>query len=191
MTIRQTETFDISGIEQVTLQFADNVDNIACVGSISGTTEMRLLTRSCRGVQSSIANPQKLTVTLSLYMPVETARDLYGLENDGLKTGIYAYTSSSKSKEFAFTARFRDDFQDKQKIIAIPSCRVTTGLSFTADDEQTDIAKVTMDFEASLDELGNLYYEAMIDDKAGIKEADALKWEAGFKTALVKDTIAG
>lgn len=185
MAVRTTETFDVTGIEQASLQFGSDVDVIQCMGSLNGTTEMRVLTRTCKGVQSSIATPQKLIVTMTLFMPVETARDLYGLESQGLKDGVYAYSATSKSKEFAFVARFRDDFEDKQKIIAIPKGRATSGLNFSADDEQTDLAKLTLEFEASLDEMDNLYYEAMIGT-GGITETEAKKWEQGFTSALVK-----
>lgn len=187
MAIRKTETFDVTGIEQASLQFKDNTDVIECMGSLNGTTEMRVLTRTCKGVQSSIATPQKLIVTMTLFMPVETARDIYGLENAGLKKGVYAYSATSKSKEFAFVARFRDDFEEKQKIIAIPKARATSGLNFTADDEQTDLAKLTLEFEAALDELSNLYYEALIDSTDGITETEAKKWESSFSSDLVKE----
>ncbi len=186
MAIRETKPFDITGIEKVMLQFADNTDVIQCVGNISGTTEMRTLTRTCKGVSTSIAKPQKLKVTATMYMPIETARDLYGLENKELKKGVYSYNASSKGKAFSFVARFKDDFSETEKMIAIPKSRTTSGLNFTADSEATDIAKITLEFEAELDELNNLYYEALIDEKDGITEQEAKKWEEQFTTDLVK-----
>ena len=188
MALRETTTFDVSNITNVTLQYASgDIDAIPCFGSINGTTDMRTITRTCKGVESSISKPQKLKITTTMFMPIETYRDVFGLTSEGLKTGIYAYGAESQGKALTLVARFKDDFQDKEKIIAIPKATTTSGLSFTADADGNDVVKVTLELEAGLDELDNLYYEAVIGIGPGeLAEAEAKKWETGFKTTLVK-----
>lgn len=191
MAVRETKTFDVSNVTNVTLQYASgDIDVIPCFGSINGTTDMRTINRTCKGVQTSISKPQKLKVTTTMFMPVETYRDVFGLTQDGLKAGVYAYGAESKGKQLALVARFKDDFQDNEKIIAIPKATTTTGLSFSADADGNDVVKITLELEAGLDELDNLYYEAIIGDGTDeVSEVDAKKWETGFKVDLVKSAV--
>ena len=188
MAIRETTTFNISDISKVSLQYGSgDIDVIPCFGYINGTTEMRTITMVCKGVETSITKPQKLKITTTMFTPVETYRDVFGLSTEGLKTGIYAYGAESKGKQLALVARFKDDFQDKEKIIAIPKAMTTSGLSFQADADGNDVVKVTIELEAGLDELDKLYYEAIIGDGTNeLSEVEAKKWETGFKTDLVK-----
>lgn len=191
MSVRQVTTFDATDIKRLSLQFGDAVDVINCVGTVEGTTEMRAITRVCKGVESSISKPQKLTVTINAFVPVETARDLFGLDNTGLKKGVYGYGAVSKGKELALVMRLADDFSDKEKIVAIPKARTTSGLTFSLDGDGTDVAKMSITVEGSLDELNNLYYEAMVGSgNDELAESEATKWETGFKTTLVKNTGA-
>lgn len=191
MALRETTTFDVSNITNVTLQYTSgDIDAIPCFGSINGTTDMRTITRTCKGVESSISKPQKLKVTTTMFMPVETYRSVFGLGTEGLKSGIYAYGANSQGEALALVARFRDEFEGKEKIIAIPKATTTSGLSFTADADGNDLAKITLELEAGLDELDNLYYEAVIGTGSNeLSEAEAKKWETGFKTTLVKTTV--
>lgn len=187
MAIRNTEDFAVTNIYKLAFQFeGGQTDIINCVGTLNGSTEMRTITKTCNGIDEEISKPQKLTVALTAFLSPDTVRDVFGLTNDQLKTGVYSYGAKSTGKKLALVARFKDDFTDQEKIIAIPVMRTTSGLNFDADGDGTEAVKTTMDLTAGLDDLQNLYYEAMIGTD-GVSDLEAQKWETEFTTTLVKE----
>lgn len=181
MAVRELKTFDPSQVGTISLQYkneSNDIDNITCIGMIQAETTVRTKSKTCSGAtKDEVTYPQFVTVTATGYLGLETVRTLMGLNNEGLKPGVYGYNLTSKSPALTIVADLIDDMENVTKVVVFPNARSTKGLSFTVDNDSDDVAKVDMEFKATLDENGYFYYEVDGDELA-----TALEWKTtGFK----------
>lgn len=184
------EEFDAMRVGQVALQWKDEtaVSVFKCIGSISGETEMKEITKQCGGrVGKSKSYPIKHNLTLAAHIPVKDVRKITGLSNTGLKAGVYSYGLKSKAAELTLTADVIDDFEDVTKLVAFPECVSPTGLKVFVDGDADEVAYLELEFTATPDEDGDLYYEAFVDE---VDQAIKDGWHSAFKRSLVADIEA-
>lgn len=183
------EEFDPVKINNASIQFFNGTTQEAgkpfgCLANLEGETEMKVFVKKCEGVEiKKITKPIKQSITVSGHIPVQVARDLFGLSNSGLKAGVYSYGKNSNTKKFVFTADVIDEFENVTKLIAYPNCSSTSGLKITVDNEADELAAIEIEFTSLADSLGNFYYEAFIDE---VDEAIKTGWHTAFKVDLVK-----
>ncbi|SHJ64055.1 hypothetical protein SAMN05444401_3543 [Clostridium amylolyticum] len=186
----EIKEFDPMRIKNASIQVKDKqAMKFGCIGSVEGETEMRTVTKKCEGViTKSKSMPLQHNLTLSGFVPIDVYREVFGIKNEGLKKGVYAYSMDSKGSNFILTADVIDDFEDIVKLIAFPNVSSATGLKFTVDNDADEVAYMELEFTAMPDEARNFYYEAF---KSEVEESVATAWHTNFNYELVKSTTPG
>ena len=191
MAVTKVVEFDAVKITNASIQFYEGDTPAAgvpfgCVGTISGETEVKELVKICEGVEAKkIVTPLKMNLNVSAHIPVDVARDYFGLSNDGLKTGVYGYGPDSIGKRFVFTADVIDEFENVVKLIAFPNSSNNSGFNINIENGQDEVALLEMEMTSLVDANNKIYYEAFVTE---IEEADveiSTKWHTEFKPTLV------
>lgn len=186
MMATEIKEFDAMRVRNVAFQYGDNkVDKFKCVGSIDGETEMRTIVKRCEGaIIKSRSTPISHSLTLAGYVPVNALRKTFGLSNDKLKSGVYSYGTDSKGANFCLTADVIDDFEDIVKLVAFPECVTSTGLTYSIDNDEDEVAYVELEFDVNPDSANQFYYEAFV---AEVAEEIKTQWHTNFKRELVEE----
>lgn len=153
-----------------------------CMGTLDAETEMQEKTKNCEGVMESISIPRYMTVTVGSHIKRDVLRDIFGIHNEELKAGVYAYGIKSKGKRFIFTADVIDEFEDVVQVIAFPKSSSISGMNITVDNDADETPYVEFEFRANADELGNFYYEGFVEE---LDEAIVTAWHTAFETSLI------
>jgi hypothetical protein len=184
------QEFDAVSIKNASVQFIDNGTHqpgtkFGCMGSIEGETEGIEIVKKCEGVEVKRKfKPNKMNLTVNAHIPVQVARDFFGLTNADLKPGVWAYGELSKGKQFVLTADVIDEFEDVVKLIAFPNCSNNTGFKISIENGADEVAMLELNFTALKDSLGNLYYESFIEELDDSTVAE--QWHTQFTPDLVK-----
>lgn len=189
MVAQVVEEFDAWDIQNASIQYFNGSTQtpgtkFGCVGTIGFEPETSVLSKKCgRAVIREKTVTTKLNVTLSAHIPVQVARDYFGLSNKNLKPGVYSYGSDSIGKDFVFTADVIDQFQDLTKLIAFPKASNSTGFKLNIDTSQEELAMIELTFSAVADANGKFYYEAIVSelDDPAIEST----WHTKFEPSLV------
>lgn len=189
MAVTKIVEFDAVSIKNASIQtYENNVPtagtSFGCVGSVEGETEVKELVKICEGVEAKkIIIPLKMNLSVSAHIPVQVARDIFGLGNEGLKDGVYAYGPESLGKRFVFTADVVDDFEDVVKLIAFPNASNNSGFQIKVENGQDEVALLEMEFTALVDSNNKFYYEALV---AELEDPTiATSWHTAFTPTLV------
>ncbi|RHW38701.1 phage tail protein [Lysinibacillus yapensis] len=192
MATQAITEFDSWSIANSSIQFVSGGQKqpgvkFGSVGTLSFEPETTALQkRAGRVIVKEKVVTTKLNVSVSAHIPVNVARDFFGLSNEGLKPGVYSYGEGSLGKEFVWTADVVDDFEDITKLIAFPKASNSAGLTLTIDTTQEELALLELTFSAVADENGKFYYEALVPELEDPTVAD--QWHSDFTTALVEAT---
>jgi hypothetical protein len=184
------QEFDAVSIKNASVQFIDNGTQqpgtkFGCMGSIEGETEGIEIVKKCEGVEVKRKfKPNKMNLTVNAHIPVQVARDFFGLTNADLKPGVWAYGELSKGKQFVLTADVIDEFEDVVKLIAFPNCSNNTGFKISIENGADEVAMLELNFTALKDSLGNFYYESFIEELDDSTVAE--QWHTQFTPDLVK-----
>ncbi|WP_078430483.1 phage tail protein [Alkalihalobacterium alkalinitrilicum] len=185
------ENFDSMAIKNSSVQFFKNGQQqegtkFGCVGSLGGETTLKEIIKRCEGVEvRKLTKPEKVDITVSAHIPVAVVRDLFGINSEDLKPGVYKYSQNSRGKEFVFTADVIDEFEDVVKLIAFPKCSSATGFRFTIENGADEVAELEVEITAYPDSKKNLYYEAFVSE---VDETVADQWHQTFSYELVEGT---
>lgn len=163
----------------------DKAQKLGCTGKIEISSEYKTIVKNCEGVEAkSVKKITKLTGNISVHMPLAMARLVFGLSNDGLKSGVYGLSDKSSVPNMCLTSKAVDLFTDEEKYICIPNLAITSGFAKTIDNTAEEIAEVTLEFNGYKDDNKEFYYEACASevDEATIGN----KWLEEFTPSLVK-----
>lgn len=183
------EEFDAVSIRNASIQFfksgtQEQGTKFGLVGKIEGETELSELTKKVGNLEvKKVVKPNKMNLKVSGHIPVKVLRDYFGLTNDKLKPGIYAYGTLSKGNRFVFTADVVDEFEDLVKLIAFSNCNNTSGFKITIENGSDEVAMMELEFTGLTDDLGNFYYETLIAEISDQTVAE--QWHKSFKSSLV------
>jgi len=155
------EKFFATNITKVSMQF-ENAEShtLDMVGSVEGETE--LITKRVslnNATMKELSRPTTQTLTFRGHLPVEVVRKTYGVTNENLVEGVYSYGTSSISPTFTFVVSIVDEFDNVTKLMAWRKCSSTSGLRFTVNGEDEEIAQVELELKVMLDDRRKLYYE--------------------------------
>lgn len=189
MAAQQITEFDSWSILNSSIQFfkagtQEEGTKFGSVGTISFEPETSTLSkRTGRVISKEKVITTKLNVSVSAHIPVQVARDFFGLSNEGLKPGVYSYGEGSLGKDFVWTADVVDDFEDVTKLIAFPKASNSAGLTLSIDASQEELALLELTFSAVADSAGQFYYEALVPELEDptIEE----QWHTKFDRTLV------
>jgi hypothetical protein len=184
------QEFDAVSIKNASIQFIkagvqQAGTKFGALGSLEGETEVIEIVKKAEGIEvKRKSKPVKMTMTASAHIPVQVARDFFGLKNTDLKPGIWSYGTLSKGNKFVFTADVVDEFEDVVKLIAFPNCTDTSGFKISVENGSDEVALLEVEFTALADTLNNFYYEALV---AELSDATvATQWHTQFIPTLVK-----
>lgn len=190
MAVTRIEEFDAVTITNASIQFFENGTQqegtkFGCVGSVTGETEMRDISKLCEGVEAKkISKPIKMNNTVNAHIPVQVARDFFGMTNKDLKPGVWAYGTLSKGKKFVFTADVIDEFEDIVKLIAFANCSNSTGFRIQIENGADQVAQLELQFSALPDSNKQFYYEALVAELEDTTIAE--QWHTTFTPELVE-----
>lgn len=161
--------------------------NVGCVGSIEETLDCKTVTKKCEGVVKKTVTKGAGTgeAKISLHINYDLYVSLFGMDQEGLKEGVYAYGTESKHKEFTYVAEVIDEDGNK-KYIAYPKCSVKTGPGSKIENGSEEVQEIEMTFSLYSDENDNCKYECPVselgEDASGLKT----KWMTAFTSELVR-----
>lgn len=167
----------------------EKATKLGCTGKLEISSEYKTIVKNCEGVeQKSVKKITKLTGTISVHMPLAIARTVFGLSNEGLKSGVYGISDTTNTPDMCLTTKAIDLFTDEEKYICLPKIAFTTGFAKTIDNTSEEVAEVELEFNAYKDENNEFYYEACASevDKTSIGD----KWLEEFTPSMVKATTA-
>lgn len=151
---------------------------LGCTGTLSVEPDTRPVRKQCEGrTAKEVTIFNKLDCTFNGHMPVGVLRDVYGLTDKDLATGVYGYGTKSINASGNLTFDVYDLTRENKKKIAFPNISWTSGLSFTLKNGLDEVATVEVNFSAMVDEAGYAYYETFEDTITG--------WNDNFSTELV------
>ncbi len=192
MVAQVVKEFDATDITEASIQFL-NTGGIAeagtpfgCVGSLEGEGETYVIEKKCgQRTLKSKTKTSKLNMTLSGHIPLEVAREIFGLTNADLKPGIWAAGTFTKGKDFILTVTAVDEFEDNRKLIAFPNASNTAGFKIQPMESGVEeVAMLEIEFASLPDELNYFYYEAIV---AELEDPTvATKWHTAFNKELVQ-----
>lgn len=158
---------------------------LGCTGELSVEAEIKTVTKKCEGkTAKEVTMIQKLNGTFKGHMPVGVLRDVFGLTNQELKTGVYGYSTKSIGASGNLTFDVYDLGRENHKYIAFPNITFTGGLNFTLTNGSEEIAEVDVPFSAFADENNYFFYEGFESDitESSVKTG----WNKTFDSQLVK-----
>lgn len=192
MVAQVVKEFDPTDIKEASIQFIgpsgvpEAGKPFGCVGSIEGEGEVYTMEKKCgQRTLKSKTKTSKLNMKLSGHIPLDVAREFFGLTNEQLKPGIWAAGTFTKGKDFILTVTATDEFEDNEKLMAFPNSSNTAGFKIQPVEAGVEeVAMLEIEFVALPDELNYFYYESIVaelDDPTV-----ATKWHTAFNKELVQ-----
>ena len=185
--MKEVEEFENYKIIEGSIQFnGKSAVSFGCIGTLDGTANIEDVVKKCEGkVVKKTKRVTDMTVAVTAHTRVPVQRELVGLSNKGLKTGVHAYGTDTFSNPFVFAAKVLD-MEGNIKYIAFSNMENVKGLSIKINNDVTEIEMDDMEFSALADSNNKFYYEAYeseLEDN-DVKE----KWLTNFTPELVKET---
>lgn len=186
--ITEYENFEI---EEASVQFigsngkAETATAFGCIGNLTVEPETEEIVKNCGRTQLSATSKTKyLNVTIEAHLKRGVAQKVFGLENTGLKEGVYGLNANAVKSNFIFTAVVYDMTRAVKKLIAFPLVSNVSGFSLNIDNSATEVQTMSLDFRAMKDSNNMFYYEAY---ESEITDNDVkTKWLTEFSPNLVK-----
>ena len=157
-----TEAYAVFDIKEAYVKFIDETksSSATCVGKITHELETITTQQKCGQVvlnQRSNGSGNG-TATIDMYIPVETYREMYGMNLSNLKEGVHGYGSPSLHKEFTYTGVVVDE-KGLEKLIAYPRCVVSAGPNMEVEHGQTEINAPSIPITLLPDNNGLCFYD--------------------------------
>lgn len=172
-------------IDKMNVKFADADAVVAmnCVGSVEEELTAKAITKKCRGVviKNVVKGTGEGTLNISAHVPYEVFKEAFGMELDSLKSGVIAYGSNSRHKEFCLTLHVTDE-DGAEKYKAYPKCICSARPTISVENGAEEVAEVEMSVTIAPDENGNGMYEALAE---GLDDTIKTAWMDNFTPALV------
>lgn len=180
------DEFDNCEVKEASIKFksADAAIKFGCMGKIDINANTTTISKKCEGrVVKQKQRVDSLTAAISSHLTRTVDKKFFGMSNEGLKTGVYAYGETSFCEDFIFAAVI-EDMDGKRKLIAMPNCQNAKGLSLSVDNDATEIALKDLEITAMADDYGQFLYVAEEADLEDVTVKDT--WLTNFSYDLVK-----
>lgn len=160
---------------------------VPCVGSIEEELEVKTMTKNCRGVvaKTRTRGTGNGTLSISVHCPIELYRKLFGMSDDGLKKGVYAYGYNSRHPEFTLTVDVFDE-DGNEKLKAYPRCVIQSNMSRTIENGADEVAEIEIEVAVMPDDNDNGMYECLVSDLEGDEGNIKSQWMENFNLDLIK-----
>lgn len=107
---------------------------------------------------------------------------MYGMLDESLAEGIYAYGEGSSHPEFSLTQKIMDE-DDIPKLKAYPRCILESGPKISIENGAEEVAEVEITITLLPDDNGKCVYDAIVSE---VSEEIAGKWLKEFTPELMK-----
>lgn len=157
---------------------------IGCVGAIEEALDCITVTKKCEGVVKKTVTRGTGTgeAKLTLHMNYNLYVSIFGMDQEGLKEGVYAYGTGSRHKEFCFVAEVMDE-DGNIKYKAYPRCAVKTGPNNKIENGGEEVQEIEVTFSLYPDDNGNCEYESPAVE---LDETTKGQWMTAFTPELVQ-----
>ena len=165
---------------------SSSFNKVGCVGSIEEALDCITVTKKCEGVVKKTVTRGAGTgeTKITLHMNYNLYVLIFGMDQEGLKEGIYAYGTGSRHKEFCYVAEVNDE-DGNIKYIAYPRCSVKTGPANKIENGGEEVQEIEMTFSLYQDDYGNCKYES---PEVELDEETKGKWMTEFTPKLAQTT---
>ena len=157
----------------------------SCVGSCEESLNVKVISKSCRGVvfKKTVKGDGTGTLSVSMHMPYDIYTEAYGMNLDTLIDGVKAYGTNSIHKGFAIVQHVFDE-DGIEKFKAYPNCIIETGVSRKIENGAEEVAEIELDISLMPDANGNCVYEALASE---LKDETAkTTWMTAFTPDMVQ-----
>ena len=156
-----------------------------CVGSSEEEMNVKVISKSCRGVvvKKVVKGDGTGKLSVSMHMPYEIYTQAYGMHLDTVIEGVQAYGQNSVHEEFAVTQHVFDE-DGNEKFKAYPKCIIETGVARKIENGAEEVAEIEMEISIMPDEYGNGMYEALATELTD--ETAKANWMTKFEPSMVQ-----
>lgn len=176
-------------VDEIGFLFAEEstYKSAKCIGASEEEMEVKVITKSCRGViaKEKVKPTGRGTVKLTLHIPKEIYDELFGMNLESLINGVKGYGRNSVHKNFGMVQHVNDE-DGVEKLKAYPNCVVKTGKTSKIENGAEEVAQVELEVSVSPDEYGQGLYEALVDE---VDAEVARAWMTSFTPALVQVVV--
>lgn len=161
-----------------------------CVGTMEEEFEMKVTTKSCRGVvKKRTIRATGGTVNMTLHIPYDVYCDMFDMTaRADLATGVQGYGINNVHKEFTAVGELYNE-DDEMLLVAYPNCVNAAGPNTNIENGAEEVAEVELEISIMPDENGYLRYEALPEDLTDTSAAIATKWMTDFTPELVSKAV--
>ena len=154
-------------LKKIGFKFKDGsaYETAECIGSCEEEMDVKVVTKSCRGVvkKKTVRGTGTGTLTISLHMPKEIYDKAYGMNLESLIDGVKAHGQNSVHANFSLVADvFNEDGEEKLK--AYPNCIIESALSRSIENGGEEVAEIELEIAVMPDDYGNGMYEALASE---------------------------
>ena len=160
-------------------------ENAKCIGACEEEMEVKIITKSCRGipVKEIVKGTGRGTLKITAHIPWAIYVAMYGMELDTLIKGVKAYGRNSVHGNFSMVAHVTDE-DGAEKYKAYPNAVVKTGIVRKVENGAEEVAQIELEVSVSPDEYGNGLYEVLAEELES--EEVKGKWMTEFTPELVQ-----
>lgn len=112
---------------------------------------------------------------MTLHMNYDLYVEAFGMDQEGLKTGVMAYGRNSRHKEFALVAQIYDE-DGNEKLVAYPRCVMSSAPSASIENGAEEVAEIEIEINLFADDNGNVKYEAIAEEAKDIADTWMTDW---------------
>lgn len=164
---------------------AESYKSANCVGSCEEELNVKVISKSCRGVvfKKIVKGDGTGKLAVSMHMPLSLYDEVYGMDLDTLIEGVKAYGVNSVHESFAITQRVFDE-DGVEKFKAYPNCIIETGVKRKIENGAEAVAEIELEISLMPDSYGNCMYEALAE--ALTDETVKSTWMTAFTPEMVQ-----
>ena len=181
-----SEVFSEYELRKLGFKFKEDTEyqTAECVGSCEEEMEVKVVTKSCRGVvrKKSVKGTGTGKLTISMHMPKDIFDKAYGMNLDTLIEGVQAHGENSRHATFAVVAYVLNE-DGAEKFKAYPNCVIESALSRSIENGGEEVAEIELEIAVMPDDYGNGMYEALA---ANLTEDLKGNWMKNFEPSMVQ-----
>ena len=186
MAVTYKDVFSEYEIKNASVKFdgSETFEKLGCVGSIDESMETVTVTKKCEGTvtKSVTRGTGNGELKISLHMRYDLYVQVFGMQDNALKSGVVGYGRTSRHKAFALVAEVKDE-DNNTKYIAYPKLVASSGIANKIENGAEEVAEIELTVAVNPDENGFGKYEAL--DKL-LDETIKGQWMTAFTPDLVK-----
>lgn len=183
---KQFTTYKITNAH-VKFDDSQTAKKFGCTGSLSTESTIKNITKKCEAVVvDSVTQITAMKIKFQGHVDREVLRNVFGIEHEGLKEGIYSYGTNSLGHKACLTFDAYDLRKTDKLMLAFPNCSASSGLKFNVKNGEDTVAEIELEFNVNVDENNNFYYEAFESEMSGNSEELKEKWHNNFLSSDMK-----